>query len=140
MILSTEEIRRWCRAHTRRGQSKYLNKEAREFATMAFLRHIGFDHRDFYRFVDSRYGLTADKQRVMSRFIEDWEAGLIEFSKGGGENGRGRKVVHLSIPRKKPSRGMIDFTGTRPKLFLVPRRDPDRMPSFPSVAFPTKKV
>lgn len=136
-MLSTEEIRRWCRSKTRRGQGKYLREFGREFATMAFLRHVGVRDDYFYDWLLGKATLSLERQRRIAKFIEHWEAGLIEFQHGKNFS----RVVHRKTPRPMGTRASVDFASGAPRLRLIAKPAIERMPSFPDVggAFDRKR-
>lgn len=134
-MLSTSELRAWCRAKTRRGRGKHLGEYDRDFSTLAFLRHIGWGNGEFYQWIAGRVPIPAEKARLMRRFVEDWEHGMVEFSKPGS-TGRGRKavVVHRQTPRPVARRLRMDLSGSAPRLTFLPKPARNVMPAFPDVA------
>lgn len=131
-MLSNEEMRRWCRAKTRRGQATHLREYDREFSTMAFLRTIGLKHKPFYQWLAEKEPIPANQARMMRRFIEDWEAGWLEF--GSDPNHWQRRVlIRRTTPKPYSPRVTLDLTGPAPRLNLVPRVQSTRMPGFPDV-------
>lgn len=130
--LSTEEMRLWCRSHTRRGKSKYFGEHNREFATGAFVRSIGWKKQTFYDWLNCKIPLPKRVRAQMSKFIEQWDAGLLEFT--SSSKARRAELVHRATPKVR-TRMAVDFSGSVPRLQILSRGPLTRdMPSFPSVA------
>ena len=128
-------MRRWCRAHTKRGQAKHLADFNREFALNAFLRTIGWAHQEFYHWLAGEEKIPGRVARTMSAFIGKWEAGLIEFTPY--RNKVKRTLVHLEKPRLRRSRLTLDLDSGAPRLRLVSRAPlAPAMPSFQSLIGP----
>lgn len=135
-MLSIEELRRW-----------FLRRKKRPdgFVLRSFLRSVDFRRADFQRWLAGARPLALERQRVISRFVEDWEAGLIEFrvrSRKGKvpRDGQGKRGGHIwdmhhrTTPRPMPIRMNVDLSGGKPRLSFVARPERLRMPSFPDVA------
>lgn len=118
---------------TKRGQAKHPRGYGGEFATMAFLRAVGMDHRAFYKWLHEVEEQPRYMLQRFSRFVEDWEAGCIVFSDSGQYR---RELVHLKEPRKMPTRMTLDLSGKAPILRFLGRPQFERMPDFPSLAGP----
>lgn len=135
-MLSIEEIGRWCLRRKRRPDG---------FVLRSFLRAINFDRKDYERWLQGKRQLPLERQRIISRFIEDWESGMVEFrvrSRKGvvPRDGLGKRggiiydLHHRSTPRPMPIRMNVDLSSGRARLSFVPKPERLRMPSFPDVA------
>ena len=136
-MLSIEQMLKWGLAHTARHIR--MGDHDRDFATNAFCRAIGLDYTDFYGWLNGRKELKPGAARRMSRFIEQWEAGMLEFKRdksGKQANGLKRVLVHRSAPRRMPTRMVIDLSGRAPRLQMLGQPTLERMPDFPSLAGP----
>lgn len=131
-ILSIEEIRRWLKGKLKATGKLSRNpgmRHGEEFAVNPFCRAVGIDYSDLYRFAAGRerYPLSPHRQRVFSRFIADWENGLLEFSTVK-HRGTRRQLVHRTTPKVRPQRMVLDWQ--RGKLQFVAR--PPLNPTLPS--------
>lgn len=133
-MLSTSDLRKWFLRNTKRGQAKHLLQFNREFATLAFLRAVGLKHRAFYKWLHGIEEQPRYMLQRMSRFVEDWEAGHLAFSKGG--QNVTRELVHLEEPRKMPIKLAVDLSGRAARLRFIAKPKFERMPEFPDLAGP----
>ena len=129
-MLANEELKRWFRA-------KRDGRRDREMKMKSLFRHVGLKESNFKLWLRGNAKLTHRMQRILSRFVEDWEAGLIEFVPDWSyprANGQKARIVHRATPRPMPQRMTIDFSGSRPRLTLLGRPPRDRMPGFPEIS------
>ena len=138
-MLSVSEMRRWCLSKTSRDQN-VLRKTSLEFATGAFTRAIGIKPPDFYNWMHGKKELPRERLKTMSRLIEKYEAGMLEFEIDTyyAHNGRMRALKHRLTPRPMPTRMVIDFTGPAPRVQLLGRPKLEQMPDFPSLMGPLR--
>lgn len=132
-MLSIEQMRRWCLAHTSRNRRNF-GQHNREFSTFAFLRALGMQRQNFYNWMHGNKPLYGQQPRLMSKFIEDWEAGLLEFVRGPKSHDTKRILRHRSVPKKMPIRMVVDITGGSAKLRMLGKPVLERMPDFPSLS------
>ena len=101
---------------------------------MAFLRAVGMKHRAFYKWLHGVEEQPRYMLQRMSRFVEDWEAGRLAFSPPA--DNMKRDLLHLSEPRKMPTRMQIDLSGRAARLQFIAKPAFERMPDFPDLAGP----
>jgi hypothetical protein len=112
-------------------------RQKREFVLRAMLREIGLDRKFFTRWLRRKDPLPRETLRVMGRFIEDWEAGMLEFrraTKSDGLHANRMLLVHRKTPKPIPARLTIDFSGRGPRLKLIAKPRRDRMPTMPEIS------
>lgn len=114
--LSISEIRHWCESNFTRGESYDKINAFRELPRRGFCRAVGLDKGNFQRFLDGERDLSPRIQRVMSRFILQWEAGLLEFT--GHHRNKKSTLVHRATPRPVPLRMTLVFSDG-PKLRMA---------------------
>lgn len=140
-MLSIEELRRWCLKRKKRPEG---------FVLRSFLRAINFGRKEYEHWLRGKRSLPLERQRIISRFVEDWEAGMVEFrlrSRKGivprdGQGKRGGHIYdlhHRDTPRPMPIRMSVDLSGAKPRITFMGKRERLRMPSFPDVAGTLKK-
>ncbi len=117
-VLSTEEIRRWVNSNFTRGKTIEKVLTERELPMSAFCRTVGINPADLTRFKKSAHLPSHRVLRLISRFIGDWESGMLEF---GGRRERGRFLVHRETPKPRPGRMTLSFTTDGPRLKTLPR-------------------
>lgn len=133
-VLSIEEIRAWLRARFGHEEVKgsALTK-SRDLPNRAFCRAVGLDFADMHRLKHGREKrpVSPARQRVISRFICDWENGLLEFVRlGTGRRNKLRVLVHRETPKLPPARLAIEFVDG-PKIRRLARPAPATpMPKF----------
>lgn len=119
-VLPREEIRRWVISNFTRGDAPEKMLADRELPMAAFCRTVGISTANLTRFKNGRNDvLGARPLRLMSRFIIDWENGLLEF---GGTRQRGRTLIHRSKPKPRPPRMTLAITASGPRLQFLQRR------------------
>lgn len=129
-MLGTEDIRKWFRG-------KMDGRQKRDFKLASMLRTIKWGHREFRRWLEGDVPINKERQKVISRFIEDWEAGFLEFAPDWNykyANGLKGTLVHRTTPRHVPARLTINFEGRSPRLTLLPKPKRERLPSFPEIS------
>lgn len=135
-VLSIEELRRWVRSKVREpgGHRDPAGKRGTEFAPKAFARAIGLHFTDLYSFARGKKGISPERQRLMSRFVTDWENGLIEFGTAANAHGGKTKrvLVHRSTPKPRPVRMVLDLPHMKLRLIARPPASPI-LPSFKDV-------
>lgn len=138
-MLSTSEMRRWCLSKTSRDQN-VLRKTGLEFATGAFTRAIGIKKPDFYNWMHGKVKLPRERLKLMSRLIEKYEAGLLEFEIDTYyvHSGTMKALKHRTTPRRMPTRMVIDFASGAPRVQLLGRPKLEQMPDFPTLAGPLR--
>ena len=125
---SIDQLRLWCLQHTKRGQRKYAGDMTREMAVYAFIREIGWRRENFYRWLKGKESIPARVRSLMTRFIQQWEAGTIEFARAP-RTGK-RILVHLERPRPR-TRMSVALTPSGPVLSFAERPAMDApMPTF----------
>lgn len=88
----------------------------------AFCRAVGIDRAGLTRFKQGDDKVIGVRPlRLMSRFISDWENGLLEF---GGKRHTGRVLIHRATPKPRPPRMTLAFTEGGPKLKFLARPAP----------------
>lgn len=128
MILSIEELKRWCRRHTKRGQHKYRNEKNRELAVHAFLRSLDWAEMEFYKWLNKGGSMPERVQRTMSKFVADWEAGYLEFTPWHSTTPR--RLVRRETPKRR-TRLAVQFREGGPVLSFLERPAVEpRMPAF----------
>jgi hypothetical protein len=130
--LGSEEIKRWFRARLFARRDRDLNLKS-------MLRGLSIDHSTFFRWLRGkpRGRISPAQQRLLGRFIEDWDAGLIEFVPDRSRpraNGAKGRLVHRTTPRPMPVRMVVDLSGGRPRLQLLGKPVRDRFPSLPEIS------
>lgn len=116
-VLSIEEIHRWLSSHFTRGWTVEKMLAPRDLPQAAFCRTVGLDRGDLSRFIHNQKPLSPRVQRNVSKFILDWEAGMIEFERVAD---RRYRLVHRATPKRRPPRMTIAFDDG-PKLRLISR-------------------
>lgn len=127
MILSIEELRRWCARHTKRGKGKHRNDKNREFAVLAFLRFIDWKEQEFYKWIGGTEAIPSRVQRTMSKFVADWEAGFLECTPYKPMTKR--QIVRRTIPKRR-TRLVAHIAPSGVSLSFLPR--PTVSPGMPS--------
>lgn len=134
---STEELRRWCLANTKRGSGAYLRDHTREMSIKALLRLIGLHPGNFYHWLHKKDTLPARCARLLDRFIDDWEAGTVAFTPFRGT--KRRELVRVEKPVRRV-RLAVPFDGSAPRLKFMERRTPaPRMPTFSELIRPNAR-
>lgn len=119
-VLPREEIRRWVISNFTRGDAPEKMLADRELPMAAFCRVVGISTSNLTRFKNGRNDVLGPRPlRLMSRFIIDWENGLLEF---GGTRQSGRVLIHRSKPRPRPTRMTLSITPAGPRLQFLQRR------------------
>lgn len=127
-------MRRWCFAHTKRGKAGPLQQYDREFATGAFLRFIGWKPQEFYNWLHGSKPLAKRVRPLLARFIGEWEAGTIDFTKA--PRSKKRQLVRLEKPVRRV-RLAVPFSGDAPRLQFLERKPlSPKMPSFADLIRP----
>lgn len=120
---STEELRRWCKAKCRRGAGRHagsgVGKNGGEFSANAFCRALAWRDTEFYAWLRDKGSIPARVRLTMARFIAEWEAGKIAFTKTGWH--AKRALIRTPEGRPRPPRSQIDFSSGTPRLRLLPR-------------------
>lgn len=114
--LSGSEIRQWLKRHL--GHGTFVN-DRRPVSTKGVARACGIDVSKLYDFRDATPGryIAESKLRVLGRFIQDWENGLLEFEKNRGSHKD--RLIHRETPKPMPTVCRVDPLAG--KLSLVPR-------------------
>ena len=128
-MLSREELRRWFE-----GKKK---TPVRDLKIRSMYRELKLDERGIRRWLAGQRPLPVETQRILSKFVEDWENGMLEFKVDRSykhANGMKGTLVHRATPKPMPARFTVDIgpRGTRLKLLGKPERT--RMPGFPEIA------
>lgn len=134
-VLSIEYIRAWAKARLSGGKLTDFN---RELPNNAFCRTIGIDPAFFAKIVAGVDPMPARYQRLLSRFIRDWENGLLYFTPSkivgagpGKLRGRTKREVRRVTEKPKPkTRFAIEFKGG-PKVAIIGRPPPN--PTTPNI-------
>lgn len=122
-VLSIEEIRRWVNANFTRGDDPAKMMIERELPLKGFCRAVGVQPAHLTRFKQGQNGVIgARKLSLISRFITDWENGMLEF---GGTRYTGRVLIHREKPKPRPPRMTLALTPDGPRLKPVPRPTPN---------------
>ncbi len=126
--------------NTRRGVGAYLRDHTREIPIKALLRLIGLHPGNFYHWLHKMPGknsLPPRCARLLDRFIDDWEAGLVAFTPF--KPPYPRKLIRLEKPVRRV-RLAVPFDGSAPRLRFMERRTPaPRMPSFSDLIRPNAR-
>jgi hypothetical protein len=137
-VLSKDDIRKWLLANTRRGQVEFWKtKSAAEgVPVMPLARVVGIHQSDIYKMAKGQIGITNREQARLSRFIRDWENGLLAFTEPsyGGRAGRNpSRLIHLKTPRPRAIRMSVSWDGGA-KLTIAPRPTMNpRIPQFKDI-------
>lgn len=142
-ILSAKECLRWMRSKfwKKRKWNPRLN-EGGELPYAAFCRAVKLDPGTVAHYLSGKDPIPKDRIGPLSRFIRDWENGLIEFTPKGTKlerrpDGRvllagpiPRQMVHRDTPKKMPVIARVTFANG-PKLSWVEKPRPaHRFPEF----------
>jgi len=118
-VMGEDELRRWLRGHIKRGQGAHAggDKEDRDLPTLAMLRSMSWDHRDFYKWLNGKVALPERHQRALTRFARAWDAGLLVFEKKGTK----RELKRRTEPKRMPPKFHIQIDDKGARLQLVGR-------------------
>lgn len=127
-MLSSEALRRWCRGKIKVGAVGRVNDRHGEFCFRAFVRSVAWESRDLRRWLKEGDTIPLRVQRLMSRFVADWDAGRIAFTPYAVF--KPRRLVHVERPRPR-NRLSVAIGAAGPKLSLEPRHEREApMPTF----------
>lgn len=122
--LSKDDIRRWLSLHIKKGEITEPGKHhGRELPQRALCRAVGIDNSDLHAMRDGKLSLGRRHVAVLSRFIRDWENGLLEFGRAGKGNGHAtmkRILIHRETPRPRAMTMNVSWKGGA-KLTIAPR-------------------
>lgn len=132
--LSLDDIRRWLRAAMPAGEVTVPGKtHGRDLPVKALARAVGIDRRDLYHMMRGHLAINGKQQARLTRFIRDWENGMLEFRIAGkayGHAARKMLLVHRQTPRPRAIRMSVDWRHGA-KLTIAPRVAPNpRIPQF----------
>lgn len=135
MALSTDELKRWCRQHIKRGMGKYAGDKNREFSHNAFCRAIGVSTANFAHWMSGRWKLPVNTLRNIERFAAQWDAGLISFTPFNHRDKR--KLIYHDKPVRRRTRMAVDFSQGAPRVILRGNPVPEPvMPTFKELLRP----
>lgn len=126
--LSVEDIRRWLEIHIWRG--RVTNPHAakgRELPVKALGKAVGIDFTRLRAMRDERRPIGKRAQASLSRFIRDWENGMLEFGTGKQHK---RFLIHRATPKPRGIRMAVEWKNGA-KLTILPRPAMNpRIPQF----------
>lgn len=125
-LLCTDDIIAWCRrhGHKEKGLGKFNSfgwKRFNGFSRSKFVELLGVTAKTYQEWINRKEKIPKRFIPVMSRFIRDWENGLIDFRPVG--NYRKRQLVRLEKPEPPPPRLKVTL-GLKPRLNFVARLPP----------------
>lgn len=143
-VLSEDEIIAWLKRNFLRGARNLGKSDGGELPNRAFCRAVGLDDGDLSRIISGKEGPLKTRIRVLSRFIRDWENGLLEFSyerRPGHQGGKAMRVLkHLATPKRMPVKFTVEL-GQVARLRLSSKPAPTyRFPEFRSIIPIDKKA
>lgn len=125
-VLTITEIRAWLKKHFTGGSRTQVDHE---LPMRAFCAATGLHDSNLYGVRDGTRKLDPKNRHRVSRFILDWEAGLLEFGRGG-KTGRARFLIHRQTPKPRAMRLKVSWIGgAKLERVQVARHDP-RIPMF----------
>lgn len=119
-VHSVEEIRRWFRGKFKGlgERGKNISKGLKsEFPGRSVARVLNVPVVDLYSYVSGARKIPVHRQRTISRFICDWERGLLEFRPVGQRHKM--MLFHRATPKPMPVRFVLDWQ--KSKLHLIAR-------------------
>lgn len=133
-LLSVDDIRRWIAGQRRPdGKAKFWEDRG-DWSYVGFCRAVGVDVADMSLMADGRLKFPLRVQKRVSRFIRDWENGLLSFArvktraKGSGK--QPMSLIHLQTPKPRAIKMAVSWTRGA-KLTITPRPAPNpRIPHF----------
>lgn len=138
-ILSTKECLSWMRGKFWK-QKKWNPTKNRggELPINAFCRVLKMARSDVHNMLTGKDPIPKSRHPIISRFIKDWENGMLEFDGGNYVKGRNgmvpRYLVHRTEPAKRAPRMTIDLDfkrGVTPSIRWIPKPKPNiRLPEF----------
>ncbi len=133
--LSKDDIRRFLlkalpKVAGGKGQKNITASRGRELPPRAFARAVGIHWTTLNDMRDGKQPIGRRHQAVLSRFIRDWENGMLEF--GFGKN-QSRFLVHRQTPLPRAMTMSVRWQGGA-KLVIAPRPAANpRLPSFKDI-------
>ncbi len=119
-LLSKDDIRRWLALHIKRGEiTDPGNHHGRELPVKALERAVAINYKELHGMRDGKVNIGRRHQAVLSRFIRDWENGLLEFGYGG-VTGHKRILIHRETPRPRAMTMNVSWQAGA-KLTIAPR-------------------
>lgn len=130
-ILSTADIRRFLNVHLKKGETK--NPYAaigRELPARAFAKAVAVHWTDLHRMRDGKIPIGQRARRNLSRFIRDWENGMLEFGYGTGKYHSARILIHRQTPKPRAITMAVSWDkGAKLSILPRPAANP-RIPHF----------
>ena len=135
--LSLDDIRRWLSLHVKKGRVTVPSAHrGRELPTRALARAVGIHWTELHGMRDGKVNIGRRHRAVLSRFIRDWENGLLEFEtlgKKGGYAASKRVLVHRATPRPRAMTMSVSWKDGA-KLTIAPRPAANpRIPQFKDI-------
>ena len=134
-ILSLDDIFRWIKGKRRPDKDAKFWEARGDWSFIGFCRAVGVDESDMNHMAAGHFKMPLRVQKRVSRFIRDWENGLLTFVREPRGNAKGaghRKMVlrHLQVPKPRGMSMSVSWT-KGPKLTIAPRPSPNpRIPQF----------
>lgn len=127
-LLSIADIRRWLSVHLKRGEVKNPHAaKGRELPARAFAKAVGIHWTDLHAMRDGERPIGKRHQHNLTRFIRDWENGMLEFATGKWGK---RTLVHRQTPKPKSLTFAVDWQrGAKLSILPRPAANP-RIPQF----------
>lgn len=129
--LSTEQIRHWLLDHFPPGGGNSKNVPLK-----AFCRAAGINPSNLYHYRDGAQGWSARTHANLTKIIELWETGMIDFPAATRKNVR--VMRHLDAPRKMPLRFVVNLNGAPSLDRHIRWQPPKRIPGFREILFDKK--